>query len=164
MEDERIISGEIHLGVNHWNNLDAKYKNWSEYNKNAVHIRRREELVKKLINLIKVEMAPLLTTRQRQITKLYFDKELNEDQIARILGISQPTVSQHLFGKKRNGKKIGGSIRKIRKIILKNSCSQDVIGQSEYLIALKKFLDGTMRPMRKKYILKPLRVLKKLFF
>ena len=48
---------------------------------------------------------------------MYYVDDNTQVLIARKLGISQPTVSQHLNGKKRNGKKIGGSIKKIRKII-----------------------------------------------
>ena len=153
-EDERIISYEVHLDTNHWNDLDAKYKNWSEYNGNSDQMRQREELAKKLIELIKVEVLPKLTERQRQITKLRFEDCLNEEEIANILGISQPTVSQHLFGKKRNGKKVGGSIRKIRKIILKKSCCR----QSEYLIALQKLLDDKMSMRVKTSLLEALKV------
>ena len=101
---------------------------------------QREALVNKLVELIKVEVLPKLTERQRQITKLRFEDGLNEEEIADMLGISQPTVSQHLFGKKRNGKKVGGSIRKIRKIILKKPRCQ----QSEYLTTLQGIFDAKM--------------------
>ncbi len=159
LESERIVSYEIHLDTDHWNNLDSKYRNWSEYNSNPDQMRQREELVKKLIELIKVEVMPELTERQRQITQLYFESQLNEDEIAEILGISQSTVSQHLFGKKRNGTKVGGSIRKIRKIILKKSCCQDTsIPQSEYIIAFQKLLDAKMSLRGKISLLKTLEI------
>ena len=48
---------------------------------------------------------------------MYFLHDHTQVHIAHKLGISQPTVNQHLNGKKRNGKKVGGSIRKIRKMI-----------------------------------------------
>lgn len=38
-------------------------------------------------------------------------------EIADELGIGHPTVSQHLNGKRRDGKKVGGATRKIRKTI-----------------------------------------------
>ena len=158
MEYERIVSYEIHLDANHWNNLDANYKNWSEYNRNSVQIRQREELVAKLIELIKIEILPKLTERQRQITQLYFEFRLPEVEIARILGISQPTVSQHLFGKKRNGKKVGGSIRKIRKIILKKSRQDTSTPQSEYLAVLQKLLDAKMSMRGKNSLLETLKI------
>ncbi|MHC4211970.1 MAG: sigma factor-like helix-turn-helix DNA-binding protein [Planctomycetota bacterium] len=159
MENERISNHEIHLDTSHWNNLDAKNKNWSEYNRNSDQMRQREELVKKLIELIKGERLPKLTERQRQIIQLYFDFQLNEEAIARILGISQPTVSQHIFGKKRNGKKIGGAIRKIRKIILKISCYKDTsIPQSEYILVFQKLLDSKISLRRKISLLKTLKI------
>lgn len=137
---ERIISHEAHLGIDHWNNLDAKHKQWSEYNSYSDSIHTRETSVKKLVKLIKSEVLPNLTGRQRQIMRLYFESQLKEVEIARILGISQPTVSQHLFGKKRNGKKVGGSIQKIRKFILKKSSNTDYESRSDSLVALQKFL------------------------
>ena len=48
-------------------------------------------------------------------------KQFTQINIAKILGISQPTVSQHLYGKRRNGKKIGGAFRRIRREIHENS-------------------------------------------
>ena len=88
LEDERIVSHEIHLDINHWNNLDAKYKNWSEYNGNSNQMKRREEFVKKFIELMKVEVLPKLTEKQRQVTQLYFEFGLTEVEIAKILGKS----------------------------------------------------------------------------
>lgn len=159
LENERIVSYEIHLDTDHWNNLDAKHKNCSEYNRNSDQIRRREELVAKFIELIKVEVLPKLTERQRQITQLYFEFQLSEVEIAGILGISQPTVSQHLFGKKRNGKKVGGSIRKIRKIILKKSDYKDTsTSQSEYIMIFQKLLDAKMSLRRKTSLLATLEI------
>ena len=157
MENERIVSHEIHLDTDHWNNLDSNHRNWSEYNRNPDQMRQRVELVKKLIQLIKVEVMPELTEKQRQITQLYFESQLNEDEIAEILGISQSTVSQHLFGKKRNGNKIGGSIQKIRKIILKKSCCK-VTPQSEYIMLFQKLLDTKMSMREKTSLLETLEI------
>jgi predicted transcriptional regulator len=159
LENERIVSHEAHLDMNHWNNLDERYKNWSEYNRNSDQMRQREGLAKKLIELIKVEVLPKLTERQRQITQLYFEFQLNEDKIARMLNISQPTVSQHIFGKKRNGKKVGGSIRKIRKIILKKARDEDTsTPQSEYIKVFEKLLDSKMTLRRKTSLLEKIKI------
>ena len=144
-EYDRILSHDAHLDTHHWNNLDAKHKNWSEYNRDSDQIQRREKSVKKIINLIKADVLPKLTERQRQTTHLYFNSRFKEEEIARILGISQPTVSQHLFGKKRNGKKVGGSIRKIRKIVLKKTSQSVSSTRTDTLIALQQILDDNMR-------------------
>ncbi|MCD6175153.1 MAG: sigma-70 region 4 domain-containing protein [Planctomycetes bacterium] len=143
-EYDRILSHDAHLDTHHWNNLDAKHKNWSEYNRDSDQIQCREKSVRNLIDLIKSDVLPKLTERQRQITLLYFESQSKEDEIARILGISQPTVSQHLFGKKRNGKKVGGSIQKMRKIIRKNSSQCSALTQKDLMTALRQILKDKM--------------------
>lgn len=65
-------------------------------------------LVEKLIH-------KYLTPRQREIVQLYFFQQMTVYEISEQLGISVPSVSQHLFGKSRNGKIIGGAIPKLRK-------------------------------------------------
>jgi RNA polymerase sigma factor (sigma-70 family) len=56
----------------------------------------------------------VLTERQREVVKLYFFGEQNQRQIAESLGMSQQTVSEHLYGKIRNGHAVGGAIRKLQ--------------------------------------------------
>jgi RNA polymerase sigma factor (sigma-70 family) len=64
------------------------------------------------------EMIPaVLTGRQREILELYFFDRKTEREIAAALGISAPSVSQHLFGKTRNGQRIGGAMARLRKEI-----------------------------------------------
>ena len=60
-----------------------------------------------------------LTANQRNCVMLYFFEGQTQEQIALALGISRRVVSQHLFGVKRNGKRIGGAINKIRKVCIK---------------------------------------------
>ncbi|MCC6143558.1 MAG: ArsR family transcriptional regulator, partial [Candidatus Hydrogenedentes bacterium] len=43
-----------------------------------------------------------------------------QEDIAAILNLSQSTVSRHLFGTARQGKKVGGAIRKLQKAIDRN--------------------------------------------
>jgi len=58
-----------------------------------------------------------LTERQREVLKLYYFYNKTQEDIAAILNLSQSTVSRHLFGTPRSGKKIGGAIPKLRKVI-----------------------------------------------
>jgi len=51
--------------------------------------------------------------------ELYFLRELNQSQVAERLGISQQSVSEHLYGKLRNGRVVGGAIRKLRRACAK---------------------------------------------
>lgn len=58
-----------------------------------------------------------LTDRQRQIINLYFFQNKTQEDIAEILDLTQSTVSRHLFGTVRNGKRVGGAIPKLRKAV-----------------------------------------------
>ncbi len=57
-----------------------------------------------------------LTERQRQVLELYFLKGLDQAAVATLLGLTQQSVSEHLFGKARNGRQVGGLVRKLRKL------------------------------------------------
>jgi len=46
-----------------------------------------------------------------------FFENLSEAEIASQLKISQQVVSKHLFGVIRDGKKVGGAVKKLRKIM-----------------------------------------------
>lgn len=58
-----------------------------------------------------------LTGRQREVVKLYYLYGKTQEEIAIILNLTQSTVSRHLFGTVRDGKKVGGAIPKLRKVI-----------------------------------------------
>jgi predicted DNA-binding protein (UPF0251 family) len=58
-----------------------------------------------------------LTPRQREVLSLYYFDNLTQEEIAERLLLSQSTVSRHLFGTTRNGRKVGGAIPKLRKAI-----------------------------------------------
>ena len=60
-----------------------------------------------------------LTRRQREVVTLYYVHGKTQEDIATILDLSQSTVSRHLFGTVRDGKKVGGAITKLRKLIEK---------------------------------------------
>ena len=56
-----------------------------------------------------------LTERQREVVRLYFYEQKTQYEVAELLGISVASVSQHLFGKRRGGKVVGGAIPKLRR-------------------------------------------------
>ena len=87
---------------------------------------RRREWTSRLMPLVHNLMDEVLTPRQREIVHLYFFKKMAEHEISRQLGISVPSVSQHLFGKSRGGKMVGGAIPKLRKKLV-----QMPLGESE---------------------------------
>lgn len=57
-----------------------------------------------------------LTGQQRKVVLLYFYHGKTQEDIATILGISQSTVSRHLFGTVRRGKRVGGALRRLQKL------------------------------------------------
>jgi predicted DNA-binding protein (UPF0251 family) len=58
-----------------------------------------------------------LTPRQKEVVKLYYYYGKTQEDIAVILQLTQSTVSRHLFGTVRSGKKVGGAIPKLRKLM-----------------------------------------------
>ena len=64
-----------------------------------------------------------LTQRQREAMLLYFLHDKTQEEVGQIMGISRRVVSQHLFGICRNGKHVGGAIKKIQKL-----CQQSGLG------------------------------------
>ena len=70
-----------------------------------------------IISLLHTLIRTRLTDRQRHILEMYFFEGQNEQTIASQLGISQQVVSKHLFGVIRDGKKVGGAVKKLQKIL-----------------------------------------------
>ena len=66
--------------------------------------------------LIKALIHTQLTPRQAEIVQLYFYENKTQDEIAAQLGINQQVVSKHLFGVLREGHKVGGALKKLRKL------------------------------------------------
>jgi RNA polymerase sigma factor (sigma-70 family) len=62
-------------------------------------------------------IATQLTQRQKEIVDLYFYQGRTQTEIAEILGIQQQVVSRQLFGALRKGRRVGGAIRKLRKVL-----------------------------------------------
>ena len=60
-----------------------------------------------------------LTKRQRKILELYYFEGRTQIEVARALGITQPSVVQHLLGKKRGDRYVGGALNKLRNAIHK---------------------------------------------
>ena len=57
-----------------------------------------------------------LTRKQHEAAILYFKHGKTQQEISEIMGISRRVVSQHLFGITRNGKSVGGAIKKLQKL------------------------------------------------
>lgn len=69
-----------------------------------------------MLALLRELVATALTPRQREIVDLYFTDGLSQAEIAERLGISQQVVSKQLFGVMREGRRVGGAIRRLRQL------------------------------------------------
>lgn len=72
----------------------------------------RAELVAGLRALVETRLTP----RQRLIVQLYFYEGRTQEEVASCLRISQQAVSRQLFGVVRNGKKVGGAVRRLQAV------------------------------------------------
>lgn len=59
-------------------------------------------------------MQSELTPRQYRAVYMYFFEDKTEREIGEALGVTQKTIAECLFGKQRNGKRIGGAIARLR--------------------------------------------------
>jgi RNA polymerase sigma factor (sigma-70 family) len=76
---------------------------------------QRDARARAMRSQLQAIMVEELTEPQRAVVVLTYFHGLNQRQISARLSISQQTVSQHLYGKARNGKTVGGAMRKLRK-------------------------------------------------
>lgn len=105
-----------HLSQEHWQEIAAPDSVTSDAE--LMHDEFRHRILVLIMPTLKHIIMEELTQRQRLVCELYFfSGTCTQVQIAKLLGIRQPTVSQHLMGKIRNQTKIGGAIRRIRKSI-----------------------------------------------
>lgn len=76
----------------------------------------KEQLKDEAVDQIKELIRIRLTSRQRQIIEMYFYESKTQREIAETLGINQQVVSKHLFGVLRDGRQVGGAVRKLRRL------------------------------------------------
>ena len=115
--DTSSFKKEIFLDYSQWQNIAEDKLLGYEYNHRTRDRKEAATIQRIIIPCLKKIIVSGLTKRQKEVVTMYFLHDHTQVHVAHELGISQPTVNQHLSGKKRNGKKIGGSIRKIRKLI-----------------------------------------------
>ena len=73
---------------------------------------KRRNVIPLIIEIIENE----LTDMQRNCIKLHFLYDRTRDEVASTLGISRRVVAQHIYGIRRDGKRVGGGIKKIKRI------------------------------------------------
>lgn len=106
---------EVGLGCEYLEGIPAEKGLWFESEVD----RARREALRAFFDSVKPAVLEMvdgtLTPRQREVVKLYYLCEKSQEDIATILDLSQSTVSRHLFGTVRAGRKVGGAIPKLRK-------------------------------------------------
>jgi len=83
----------------------------------------KEDKKRRITPLIMQIIENDLTDMQRNCIELHFLCGRTREEVAYELGISRRVVTQHIYGIRRSGKRIGGGIKKIRKICEKRGIS-----------------------------------------
>ncbi len=116
MDKKKPFSWEVHLDLGWWENIPENSDPWFQYNNSQDDRVVRRAASRKIIRFLFRHILSDLTLRQQKVIKFFLNQR-TQKHAARKLGVSQPTISQHLYGKKRNGLKIGGAVRRIKKKI-----------------------------------------------
>ena len=132
------IFWEVRLDQESLARLSTEAALYYESEQEAESRRQRDQLIAELMPVIRQFMAQILTARQCEIVELYFFQSKTECEIGDLLGISTVTVSQHLFGKTRHGKLIGGAIPKLRKKLI--AAGVDPATTAPQLLQLPSFM------------------------
>lgn len=111
---------EVTISEESWEQFSSEDHLYYEQSGEAERRRARAERAEALWPEVRAIMEKALTPRQQEVVVLYFLEGMNQRQIAESLGISQQSVSEHLYGKMRNGRAVGGALRKLRKACAKH--------------------------------------------
>ncbi len=98
------------------NMFSEKHAIWCETEEEREFRYQREDKGYKVTPLIMEIIEKDLTEMQRNCIKLHFLCQRTREEVACMLGISRRVVTQHIYGIRRNGKRVGGGIKKIRKV------------------------------------------------
>jgi len=114
---------EVTLASESWQRFAEADRLWYAQPQDVAQRHARLARTRRLWPRIRQLMEEILTDRQREVVLLYFIEELNQRQIAERLGVSQQSVSERLYGKIRNGRAVGGALRKLRKACARRGLS-----------------------------------------
>ncbi len=70
-----------------------------------------------LYEAVRHAIATSLTDKQREAIEAHFFDGLSQGEIARRLGVSQQVVQKRIYGAGREGKTVGGALRKLREAL-----------------------------------------------
>jgi predicted DNA-binding protein YlxM (UPF0122 family) len=124
MADFNPCYWEIQAGSEYLERVPSTRALWFETEEDREHRYAMDDFFRSVRPFVTDLIDGALTKRQREVVSLYYLHGKTQEDIATILDLSQSTVSRHLFGTVRNGKKIGGAIPKLRKVVEKNQIPQ----------------------------------------
>ncbi len=107
---------EIVFAPHQLNRFSENDSIWHETEEERESRYQREDKKSEITPLIMEIIENDLTDMQQKCIKLHFLCQKTRDEVASMLGISRRVVTQHIYGIRRNGKRVGGGIKKIRKI------------------------------------------------
>jgi RNA polymerase sigma factor (sigma-70 family) len=114
---------EVSVDPHDLDRFSAEQRLWYESDEERQIRYRREDrsdlLARKIRSIIDSELTP----RQQDVIRLYFFHGKTQGEIAQIMGISRRVVAQHLFGICRRGQKVGGAIKRIKKVCAQRNMS-----------------------------------------
>jgi RNA polymerase sigma factor (sigma-70 family) len=110
---------EVTISEESWEKISAEDHLYHEEPGEAARRHASAARAQALLPKISAIIDEALTARQRETIRLYFLEGLNQRQIAEKLGISQQSVSERLYGKMRDGRAVGGALRKLRRACAK---------------------------------------------
>lgn len=78
---------------------------------------RRDTEREALHDAVRAAVEQALTPRQRDIVHAHFFEGLSQGDIARRMGITQQVVQKALFGDVRRGRRVGGALARLEKVL-----------------------------------------------
>jgi len=157
MDEYRSYYREVHLDSEYWANIPDSMNLRHQYYEVANNIMDRKDILGEIVPYLYNIIAFNLTSRQQEIMILRLVHKKTQVQIANELRITQPTVNQHIIGKIRQGKRIGGAIRKIRKNIQRRASRDSFYGANNVLSILCLLLHPSTTRRQADVLLKSLR-------
>ena len=108
---------EVPMDAGFLENTPAERALWFETEEDRARRHAFKDFFQDVSPVIREYINTRLTPRQQEVVDLYFFRGKTQEDIAAMLDLTQSTVSRHLFGTTRDGKKIGGAVPKLRKIV-----------------------------------------------